>query len=169
MHEHLNSEADIAERVDGRRQELWGDMVQKGTTLTTHYNTKPSAEKIIRTIIEISKKSGKLRALLQDELHNNPRLVETTAGKDVKTQLQEEIRKTLKQLTENTGKRPQRPKKNDRSQAGIDARRAWREWRDDQRELEEKLGVLRYRLKRLNSLSVSLKTLVFSLALQQDN
>ncbi|KAK0725547.1 hypothetical protein B0H67DRAFT_471889, partial [Lasiosphaeris hirsuta] len=88
MHEHLNSEADIAERVDGRRQELWGDMVAKGTKLVPHSNTKKSAENIIKMIIQISKESGKLRSLLQDELAGNPRLIETTAGKDVKTQLE---------------------------------------------------------------------------------
>ncbi|KXX79400.1 GTPase IMAP family member 4 [Madurella mycetomatis] len=153
MHEHLNSEADINERVDGRRQELWGDMVNQGTKLVQHFNNKESADNIIDMIIQISKKLGKLRSLLQDELARDPRLIETTAGKDVKKQLEEEIRKVTTQLEQNRGKRPRKPLKRDKSQAGITARRAWRDWRDDQKELEEKLAMLQFRLKRLNSLS----------------
>lgn len=155
MHEHLNLEADIDERVDGRRQELWGDMVSQGTKLVKHFNNKESADNIIRMIIQISKNSGKLRSLLQDELARDPRLIETTAGKDVKRQLEEEIRKATAQLQQNTAKCPKKPRKRDKSQQGIAARRAWRDWHEDQKELQEKLDMLQFRLKRLNSLSVS--------------
>jgi len=155
MHEHLSSEMDVKERVDGRRQELWGDMVSQGTKLVEHSNNKESADKIIRMIIQISKNSGKLRSLLQDELLRDPRLIETTAGKDVKRQLEEEVKRVTAQLQQNAQKRPKKPLKRDKSQQGIAARRAWRDWRDDQKELQEKLDMLQFRLKRLNSLSVS--------------
>ena len=160
MHEHLSSEADIAERVDGRRQELWGDMVEKGTKLVKHSNTKESADGIIRMVIEISGKAGKLRSLLQDELAKDPRLIETTAGKDVKVQLEAEISKITKQLQVHRGKRPRKkPQKRDKSQTGVALRREWRDWREDQKELEEKLDMLQFRLKRLNSVSVGLQSL----------
>jgi len=168
MHEHLSSEADIAERVDGRRQELWGDMEGKGTKLVKHSNTKESADRIIRMVIENSGKAGKLRSLLQEELAKDPRVIRTTAGKDVKKQLEAEISKIQSQLQENLGKRPHKtPPKRNKSQADVALRREWREWREDQKELEEKLDMLQFRLRRLNSLTVSLKTLVFCPASQQ--
>jgi len=168
MHEHLSSEADIAERVDGRRQEMWGDMVEMGTNLVRHFNTKESAETIVRMIIQTAKKSGKLKSLLQCELTRDPRLVETTAGKDTKRNMEEEIKKVTAQLEANIRKRPRRPQKGDRSQEGLALRREWREWREDQKELQEKLDLLQFRLKRLNSLSVSLKVLVSSPTLQEN-
>ncbi|GAB1317035.1 GTP-binding protein A [Madurella fahalii] len=165
MWEQIKDENDMKERLNGRRDDLWGDMVTRGTEIVKHANNKDSAHEIIRKIIRISEKSGKLHPLLQKELVKNPLVVESTAGKDVKRQLENNIELTRRELKEHVKNRPPRPKskRKNMSEANSRARIRWKEWHEDKKTLEERLDMLQFRLKRLNSLSFKLRNFWVSL------
>lgn len=157
MWEQIKDEKDMEERLKGRRDDLWGDMVAKGTVIVNHANNRDSAHDILRRIVAMSEKAGKLKPLLQKELLRNPLVSETTAGRDVKRQLEDKLQQTRHQLREHAQQRPPRPRsmRVDMSDGNARARIKWREWLEDMKRLEDEINVLEYRLKRLNSLSVS--------------
>ncbi|KAK0711808.1 P-loop containing nucleoside triphosphate hydrolase protein, partial [Lasiosphaeris hirsuta] len=87
MWERIKDEKDVEIGLKGREKDIWHDLISKGVKIKKHYNTRDSAHKIIREIIRLSEKYGKLEPLIQEELAEDPRLVETTAGKSVKKDL----------------------------------------------------------------------------------
>lgn len=160
MWEQIKDENDMEERLQGRRDDLWGDMLAKGAEIVKHANNKESAHEIIRKTILVSEKSGKFKPLLQTELIGNPLVVETTAGKDVKKQLEKQIGNTRRQLEDHMKKKPPRPQphRKNTSEANAMARIKRREWDNDRKTQQETLDMLQFRLKRLSSLSFKLKS-----------
>jgi hypothetical protein len=154
MWDDMKSEEAMQSRLDGRKAEggVWAELVGKGTKIVRHQNNQLSAHNIIRQIVKTSDRLGKLEPLLQTELMTNPRVVKTSAGKDVKVELLRNIKDTKKALKEHKKDRPLRPGK---GCLDPDIGRDWREWREDEKVLSDKLEMLEHRLKWLNSLSVS--------------
>lgn len=103
MWEQIKDEDDMEERLEGRREDLWGDIVAKGTKIIKHANNKESAQAIIRNIIVMSKLHGKVKPLLQEELSRNPAVVDSTAGKELKRKL--EKKSTRPSLSSRTTRR----------------------------------------------------------------
>jgi len=157
MWEQIRDKNDMQERLDGRRHDLWGDMMARGTEIVKHENNPQSAQNIIRMIIAMTKTHGKLKPLLQSELMKNPAVVESTAGKYTKRQLEEKIKLAMRELEAHKKMRPPKPQSHQKtpSEESSRARIRLREWQDEKKELEGTLDMLQYRLKRLNSLSVS--------------
>ncbi|KAM7194162.1 GTPase IMAP family member 4 [Naviculisporaceae sp. PSN 640] len=155
MWEQIKDKDDMKERLKGRCEDLWNDMLARGTRIVNHDNNRESAHKIIRMIIARSENAGKLKPLLQQELMKNPLVVETTAGKYTKAELERSIENTRLQLKDHMKQRPPRPQPSriNPSEENARARIVWREWHDDKRALEETLKLLNFRLQRLSSLS----------------
>lgn len=159
MWEQIKDREDMEERLKGRREDLWADMVTKGTVIVEHSNNRESAHKIIRSIIRNSEKTGKVQPLLQVELMRNPAVVESTAGRSVKRQTEEKIAQTRRRLVEHIKQRPPRPQgRVNTSDENSKARIKWKEWTDEKKTLEDELAMYLFRLKQLNSLSVSRKS-----------
>lgn len=154
MWDDMKSEDAMQSRLDGRKAEggVWAELVGKGTKIVRHRNDQSSAHNIIREIIRKSDRLGKLEPLLQSELMSDPRVVNSTAGKEVKGDLLKSIKDIRKTLREHEKDRPLRPRKGCSDPV---IRVTWKEWREDQKRLNEKLDLLEFRLKKLNSLSVS--------------
>jgi hypothetical protein len=154
MWEDMKSEHAMKSRLEGRKAEggVWGELVGKGTQIVQHQNTQTSAHNIIREIIKTSDKLGKVEPLLQTELTINPRVVKTSAGKEVKGELLKNIKQTRQDIKEHRQSRPHRPGK---GSSDPSAWKEWKEWREEQKRLNEVLDLQEFRLKRLNSLSVS--------------
>jgi hypothetical protein len=154
MWEDMKSEEAMQTRLEGRKAEggVWGELVGKGTKIVQHQNNQTSAHNIIRQIIKTSDKLGKLEPLLQIELKTNPRVVRTSAGKEVKGEILKSIKQTNQDLKEHQQGRPQRPRK---GCSDPHIRTEWKEWREEERRLNEMLELQELRLKRLNSLTVS--------------
>ncbi|KAK0648163.1 P-loop containing nucleoside triphosphate hydrolase protein [Cercophora newfieldiana] len=154
MWDQIKSEDDMKERIQGRTKDLWKDLIDGGAKIVTHHNNQESARAIIRDIINMSVKHGKLQPQLQTELTANPQLVETTAGKTVKAQLEAEIGRTRTLLKEHNSKKPEVVPKKDKY-VNPQKWELWKEWWDKNKALERELADLEFRWKRLNSLSVS--------------
>jgi hypothetical protein len=154
MWEDMKSEEAMQSRLEGRKAEggVWGELVGKGTRIVQHQNNQPSAHNIIRQIIKTSDKLGKLEPLLQTELKTNPRVVRTSAGKEVKGEILKIIKQTKRDLKEHQRIRPLRPGK---GCSDSTVRKEWNEWREEEKQLREMLDLQEFRLKRLNSLFVS--------------
>lgn len=154
MWEQMVSENDVKERIAGREKDLWRDFVSKGSKVRRHQNNQESAHKIIREVIAMSEKYGKLEPLLHKELVMNPLLVESSAGRVTKEQLEAEIKRARELIREHEKKRPEQIQKRYRM---IQQKKwkAWRCWNDEKKTLEQRLDSLQLQLKRLNSLSVS--------------
>jgi len=84
-------------------------MVARGAQIVKYANNEDSAREIIRKVLEMSERSGKLKPLLQKELIKNPLVVESTAGRDVKQQVENKIKHTRRQIDDHAKKRPARP------------------------------------------------------------
>jgi hypothetical protein len=163
MWEDMKSEEAMQTRLEGRKAEggVWGELVGKGTKIVQHQNNQASAHSIIRQIIKTSDKLGKLEPLLQTELRVNPRVVKTSAGKEVRGEILKNIRQTRRDFKEHQEQRPLRPP---RGCSDPDILREWKVWREEEKELRERLDLQEFRLKRLNSLSVSRYTFLIVVA-----
>jgi len=155
MWDDLISEDAMIGRVKGRMGEggVWNDMCRQGATVMKHFNNKESAYEIIRHIISISDRSGKVKPLLQLEmLNNNGRVFDTSAGKELKAQIEEDISLLMSQLVEH---RKERPPEFWRKSKNSVQRRAWKQWEEEKMELTKKLDHRQSQLKKLGSLVVS--------------
>ncbi len=142
MWERIKDENDVEIGLEGRKKDMWHDLISKGTKIRKHYNSKDSAHAIIREIVSLSEKYGKLEPLISTELKRDPRLVETTAGKSVKKDLVADIKRTQELLEELDKNRPNKKEKK-------------KEWADEKKTLDKRLKRLEDRLDKLNSLQVS--------------
>ncbi|KAK1751511.1 GTPase IMAP family member 4 [Echria macrotheca] len=154
MWEQIKDPEDMQRRIDGRKADLWSDFLENGAELVPHENTKDSARKIISKAIKTSDRLGKLKPKLHEELLKNPRVVETTAGVEAKTNIEREIENCNKLLRENKKKEPTRPGKGRSDPKTV---RDWEGWSEERQALHRKLHEHNARLKKLNSLSFRFK------------
>jgi len=138
-----------------RRKEggVWSDFCKGGAIITRHHNTTESARAIIRTIIRKSDEAQDAETLLQRELASKSGLfTETSVGKELRRQLDEEIELIMDQLLEH---RSCRPPNNWRRSWDIEQRRKWKEWDEERQNLTRELELRQGQLRKLNSFVVS--------------
>jgi hypothetical protein len=101
----------------------------------------------------LSQKSGKIKPLLQAEMvKHNGKVVDTSAGKELKAQLEEDIDFITSQLHDHKKDRPPESYRRSKDPA---KRRAWREWEDEKQDLMQKLELKQSQLKKLGGIVVS--------------
>ncbi|KAK4450381.1 GTP-binding protein A [Podospora aff. communis PSN243] len=158
MWDDINNPEAMQARLDARSKEggVWGDMCRGGATVLRHDNNQESAHRIIRTIIEQSKKYGKMKPSVQLELMaNNGRVVETAAGKELQDQLEKEIEFIMDQIHEHNRDRPS--ERSRRSKDPVRKRRV-REWDQEKQDLMRNLERRQSQLKKLRSLTVRVRS-----------
>ncbi|KAK1755528.1 GTP-binding protein A [Echria macrotheca] len=152
MWDDLSNPEAAEKRVEGRTRAggVWYEMKSKGAQVLKHKNNAQSAHSIIRNIVYKADKYGKMEPLLHTELKKyKGRVVRTSAGKELRRQLEEaidQIRKDLDALEENCPKVDEDTSKR--------ANPEYVAWRKEVRELEKRLHLKEQQLKRLNGLTV---------------
>lgn len=152
MWERITDEKDVEMGLKGREKDIWYDLVSKGAKISKHNNNPDSAHKIIREIVRLSEKYGKLEPLIQTELSKDPRLVKTTAGKSMKRDLEADIARAKTMLMEHIATKPQEPGKVGKYRHS----KKWKEhkeWVEEKREIETRLARLEARLEKLDRVS----------------
>ncbi len=155
MWEDIRSEDTAQARLQGRvgTGGVWHEMCSKGATRVRHDNNHESAHRIIREVIQMSKSSEKMKPLLQSELKTlQGRVVHTSAGKELKKQLEDDI---LRLRNELAAHKAERPPEAWRKEKDRELRNEWRAWQESKRNMEERLALREIQLKRLGSLVVS--------------
>lgn len=158
MWEDLKSDDIATTRLGGRTNEggVWGELCTKGATMMRHDNTQESAHNIIRNVIETSDKYGKVRSLLEDELvRDKGRVVGTSAGKELKDRIQEELDLLKEHREELRKERPPKPPKTE-DQGKRDKKWVeWKKWRQEMVDLDKSIKQKELDLKRLDTMVVS--------------
>lgn len=162
MWDDLVQEDAMAGRVEGRVAAggVWADMSRQGATIMRHYNNQQSAHDIIRHIIRISNEVGKVKPRLKTELlESNGKIVETSVGKELKWQLEEDINLLKAQLEEH---RDERPADSWRKSRDGRQRRGWKQWKEEEQDLMKKLEQRQTQVKRLDGLVFRIVKSLFS-------
>jgi len=134
---------------------VWGEFCKGGATIVRHYNTAESAHGIIRSIMAKSDEAKEGETLLQKELASKSGgglFTDTTAGKELRHQLEEEIDLTMDQLLEH---RSHRPSESWRRSRDKEQRQKWSEWDEARQNLIADLELRQGQLKKLNGFVVS--------------
>ncbi|KAK3357916.1 P-loop containing nucleoside triphosphate hydrolase protein [Lasiosphaeria hispida] len=157
MWDDLRSDEIATSRLKGRHGEggVWNEMLSKGAIMRRHSNNQESAHKIIREVIAASDKYGKVKFLVEDELaRNQGRVVRTSAGKELKERITEELSLLRVQLDEHWQDRPSRPSKKGNGQYDKKDPKwgPWDEWETERRSLDRKIEAKESDLKQLNSM-----------------
>lgn len=142
-------------RLQGRIVEggVWHDLRSRGATILKHNNNKESAIKIIQRIIDAAEQAPKVEPLLQTELRTkNGRVIETAAGKELETQLMNDVRVLRLQLSEHE---KDRPPESYRKHVDRSLRREWKDWHKNREYMEGRLVAQEQQLKKLGGLIVS--------------
>jgi len=147
----LKDPSSAQKRLDGRIQAggVWNEMHSKGAQLVQHENNDKSAHKIIRNLVFKADKFGKMEPLLHTELKKHKgRVVKTSAGRELKKQLEDGIKQVVEALELHEANRPEVEEGTRRKTPEYIA------WRKDKIDLEKRLDLRQQQLKRLNSLTV---------------
>lgn len=148
---------DVERSVREREKDIWYDLVSKGARLRRHQNNSESAHQLIREIIRLSEKYGKLEPLIKTELQNDPSLVRTTAGKSMKKDHEADIVRAKEMLQEHDRIRPEEPRRWEeimKTKKWKDYQRDYKEWDEEKRLLVKRLERLEINLAKLNKLKV---------------
>lgn len=160
MWDDLNNPEAADKRVEGRTRAggVWYEMKSKGAQVVKHTNTAQSAHNIIRDIVHKTDKYGKMEPLLHTELKiHKGHLVRTSAGKELKRQLEVAIDQIEKDLDEHEKNRPK---------VDEDSRKTNPEylaWRKERHELDKRLQRKEEQLERLKGFTVSAPSLCLPL------
>jgi len=160
MWDDLRSQEAVDMRLEGRLKVggVWHEMCSKGATIARHTNDPESAHEIIRKVIRISDNLGKVQPLLQEELKvTRGRVNETSAGKELRHQLEGDVRLIKQQLEKHDEDRPPPSYKRDKDMAH---RNEWKEWHKERKMMKDRLELREEQLKRLGSMVVSTFTTV---------
>lgn len=155
MWERLKDENDVVGSLEGREKDIWHDLVTQGAKVRKHYNNAESARRIIREIIALSQKYGKLEPLIQTELAMDPHLIKTTAGKSMKKDLQADIERARAVLAGHHKERPQELRGVDRVTQSRTWKREFKQWDEERKALEKRLERLETSMDKLSGFHVS--------------
>ncbi|KAK4446665.1 GTPase IMAP family member 4 [Podospora aff. communis PSN243] len=144
-------EDSVKRAVKDREKDVWHDLVSRGAKLRKHRNNRESAHQLIREIIQISEKYGKLEPLIQEELQKDPKMIRTTAGKSMKKDLEADIQRAKALLEEHQKGRPKRPRKTD-DMFRTARWKEYKEWVEEARGLEKRLERLEGSMAKLSRL-----------------
>ncbi|KAK0655067.1 P-loop containing nucleoside triphosphate hydrolase protein [Cercophora newfieldiana] len=144
-------EEDVKRTVKEREKDIWHEFVSKGARLRRHQNNIESAHQIIREIIKLSERYGKLEPLIQEELQKDPRLIRTTAGRSMKGDLEADIERAKALLEEHKKAKPKTPRRRD-EYLRTTRWKDYQEWAEEGRGLEKRLERLEASLAKLHRL-----------------
>jgi len=147
MWERINDANNVEIGLEGRKKDIWHDLVSKGAVIRRHNNSPDSAHRIIREIVKLSNDHGKLVPLIQKELARDSRIVKTTAGKSVKRELEASIERVKVLLEEHDQAKPEEWRAGNKH-----------EHRKKKKELEKRLERLEAKLVKLSSLQVGCRS-----------
>jgi len=145
----------LDERLQGRVNKggVWHDMCRQGARMEKHDNTIESAHTIMRAIISVADKEGRVDSLFHTEIREKQgRVAHTSAGKELEKQIQDKITIMQKELDNHFAERPPDGFKRSKD---PNNRRDWKRWHKEHRDLEEELISKQQELKRLRSIVVS--------------
>ncbi|KAK0711825.1 P-loop containing nucleoside triphosphate hydrolase protein [Lasiosphaeris hirsuta] len=162
MWDDLKYEEVVRSRLNGRSGEggVWHELCSKGAVMRRHDNNIESAHKIIREVIATSDRYGKVKSLLESELaRNQGRVGKTSAGKELKARLKEDIRLLRSQYDDLLRDPPPEPP---RTHGGRHERKdekweAWSQWKDDMRGLDKMIQTKEFELEKVDTMVVSKK------------
>ncbi|KXX73720.1 GTP-binding protein A [Madurella mycetomatis] len=155
----LRSEEMAKSRLEGRISAggVWNAMYSQGALMMPHDNTKESAHKIIQKIVETSDKHGKVRSQLESELvRDKGRVSGTSAGKELKLQILEELNFLKEHRDELQKEKPPRPSKEEQERKSQKWKE-WRRWREEMLDLDRRIDAKEQDLKKLDSMVVRIK------------
>jgi hypothetical protein len=155
MWERLKNENDVAKGIEGRKNDIWADLLHNGATYMRHYDNPFSAHGIIGKIIELSEKHGTLEPLIKNELAKNRHFVKTTAGSSVKTDLEADLNRAKTLLAKHNRGQPKKPRATDKL-LHTQRRKEHEEWRNEKQTLEKRVERIEARLAKVSSKDVSL-------------
>lgn len=145
----------VQERLNSRfaRGGVWHELISRGANYVKHDNTQTSAHDIIHSIMAISDRQGKPKTLLEVELKSTKgRLGNTTAGIELKRQIEGRISALQKQIDRHMMNQPPASFKNSKI---SEERRTWKKWHSDLRDTQMQLKLDRQRLEKLQNIVVS--------------
>jgi Fe-S-cluster formation regulator IscX/YfhJ len=151
MWDDLRDPSSAQKRLDGRIKAggVWNEMHSKGAQVLQHENNDKSAHKIIRNIVSKADKFGKMEPLLHTELKKHKgRVVKTSAGRELKKQLEEGIKQIVEALEVHRANRPKVDEGTRRKNP------EYLDWCKERKDLERRLDLKQQQLKRLNTLTV---------------
>lgn len=133
---------------------MWGELVTTiHGTLEKHDNTVESAHAIIRAIISIVDKDGRVDSLLHTEMQENQgRVAHTLVGKELERQIQDKISFMQKELDIHL---EERPPSAFRVSKDPTQRRDWRRWEKEHQDMEVELILKQQELKKRRNIVVS--------------
>ena len=149
---------DVKATVRAREKDIWYDLARggHGAKLMRHYKNTESAHHIIKEIIRLSGKYGKIEPLIQEELRRDPKLIRTTTGKSMRKDLESDIRRAKALLAKHRLAKPERPSKTDKSPENTTLKKEYDEWLEEDEELEKRLGRLEANMVKLHRMKVML-------------
>lgn len=153
--ESIKNEEEINKWLDGRMNVggVWHQMIEHGAQMIRHNKSKESADNIIREIIKITDRLGKVEPLLRTELKKQQgRVIKTTAGKELEMQVMADIVSLNKKLEDHER---DRPPESDKKHKDPEVQKRYRTWHNDKHMLESRLQRRKKELKKLGSLVVS--------------
>ncbi|KAK1832961.1 GTPase IMAP family member 4 [Podospora conica] len=150
MWERLRNEEDVAKGIEGRKTDVWADLLDSGATYMKHYDSPDSAHRIIRKIIELSERHGTLEPLIKNELAKNRQFVKTTAGKSVKTDLEDDLKRAKTLLEKHDRAPPRKPQGADKV-LHRKRRKEYEEWLVEKQTLEKRVERIEARLVKVSS------------------
>ncbi|GAB1318340.1 hypothetical protein MFIFM68171_08550 [Madurella fahalii] len=160
MWDDLKSDDVAKSRLEGRtiKGGIWDEMLSEGAHIMRHDNTKESAHKIIQKVVEISDREGKVKSLLEFELiKHSGRVGKTSAGKELKERIREEIN-LLKELREEHWKeKPVEPSKTEKQDKKGPKWVEWKKWRDELRELDKKIEAKEIDYEKVDTMVVRIR------------
>lgn len=146
----------LENRLQGRlsKGRVWHGMYRQGAKMEKHDNTVESAHAIIRAIISIVDKDGRVDSLLHTEMQENQgRVAHTLVGKELERQIQDKITFMQKELDIHL---EERPPSAFRVSKDPNQRRDWRRWQKEHQDMEVELILKQQELKKRRNICCEL-------------
>ncbi|KAK3359514.1 P-loop containing nucleoside triphosphate hydrolase protein [Lasiosphaeria hispida] len=145
----------------GLEGSVWSKFCEKGAKVTKHNNTKDSAHRIIRLIAPKPRPTATKTTTREREWHmpqlqdfrllpnHSRRVTETPLSRELRAQLEEGIDFTYEQLLQS---RAERPPTDYKKSGDPERRQKYKDWEEDNRELERSLAAQQKLLNRMDTL-----------------
>ncbi len=151
MWDDLSNPDSAERRLQGRIRAggVWHEMHSRGAKVERHNNNEKSAHNIIRKVVETADSLGKMEPLLHTELRRHKgRVVKTSAGRELKRQLEATIEQIEDALRVHEDNRPKV------EEATRKENPEYLAWRKEKSELDKRLLLRQQQLKKLGSMAV---------------
>lgn len=132
---------------------VWHNIFRQGAKMEKYDNTVDSAHNIIRHIVSILDKDGRVDSLLHTEMQENQgRIAHTLVGKELEKQIQDKVVIVEQELCHHLAERPPDAF---RTSKDPSQRRDWKRWQKEYQNMEEELILKQQELKKRRNIVVS--------------